>query len=138
MSRKSSIESELCRKVLFFGRIFVNFEEYRTFQDFSKDALLLYELPERNLVDGSPLVAIGLRAGAFPMKSITETVPERARVEPRTQAHAASKSYILRKSSTSAQIQDMIILAYVLKICKKLIKYQNDNATQKLYWLDVF
>ena len=35
--------------------------------------------------------------------------------------------------STSARLSDIIILDNILKICLELVKYENDNATEKFY-----
>ena len=49
-------------------------------------------------------------------------------------------SYVFQKikQSTGATVSAIIILSHVSRLCLKLIKCRNDNATEKFYWLEVF
>ena len=72
------------------------------------------------------------------MESNTKTIAKRARVGPRKPVLSTMKMLFWRKlSSISSLESDMIILYHVLKLWIELIKYENDNATKKFYWLEV-
>ena len=89
---------------------------------FSRGALLLYELSEREP---------GWR---FTARCHTETIAKRARVGPRTQIVFTMKTlFWIMFSSKKCLLITIIVLDNLLKLWIELTNWRNNNATQKFY-----
>ena len=111
MPCKSSIGFSGFEKLTFLVEISKISEIFEKFTNSSRDALLLYELSEREP---------GWR---FTARCHTKTIAKPARVEPRTQMHMTMiMMFWIRIWSTSGIGSDMIVVDIVSKIWIELMK----------------